>query len=66
MAFLVADGLVRGFRQWEVAALAAAFVMPLVVLGATGTLIGVGPAMCVLLGLIVAGRRNPAGGVAVG
>ena len=66
MAFLVADGLVRGFRHWEIAVLAAAFVMPLVVLGATGTQIGVGPAMCVLLGLIVAGRRNPAGGVAIG
>jgi alpha-1,2-mannosyltransferase len=62
-AFLIADGIARGLRRWEIAALAAAFVMPLLLLSGTGSQIGSGPAMCALLALVVAGRQNAAGGL---
>ena len=58
-AFLVKEGLASGFRRWEGLALVAASLLPIMVLAKTDP---VGPVMCAILAVMIAGRlgRGPA------
>ena len=56
MAFLVEDGLRRSLSSWEMGAMGAAFLAPLVVFIATGSPGAIGPIMCGFLAAVVAAR----------
>ena len=67
LAFLVRDGLARGWRAWEQAALATVFLLPLLYLpgrallrvlgsGAPSGWAGMGPAMAALLAVVIGWR----------
>jgi glycosyl transferase family 87 len=60
MAFLVEDGLERGFSRWDMPVLGVAFLAPLLVFVALGPPGAAGPIMCGLLAALV-GARLPLG-----